>query len=97
MVFDCHHHVIKENLSDYNHPSVTKFTKLAATTWPRPEWQLVHISNGDSAFLDRYHSPHITMMPRAYKTVPWIEIEARAKEQAIAALSACWPTQSAPQ
>lgn len=91
-VFDCHHHVIKEGLDSYDHPSVAKYVKLARETWPQPEWQLVHVSNGEMAFLDRYHSLHISMMPKAFKTVPWIEVEARGKEQAIAGLCERWPT-----
>ena len=93
-VFDCHHHVIKESLDDYNHPSVAKFTKLAAETWPKKEWQVVHVSNGHEAFLDRYHSEHITMIPRAFRSVPWIEVEARGKECAIAQLRSAWPDRS---
>ena len=95
-LFDCHHHVIKEQLDDYDHPSVAKYTKLAAKTWPKPEWQVVHVSNGDSAFLDRYHSQHITMIPKAFRSVPWIEVEARGKELAIAGLRATWPTRATP-
>lgn len=95
MVFDCHHHVIKEGLDSYDHPSVAKFTKLAAATWPDPQWQVVHVSNGHVAFQDRNHSAFITMMPRAFKKVPWIEVEARAKEDAIAALRASWPASGA--
>ena len=95
-LFDCHHHVIKEQLGDYDHPSVAKYTKLAAKTWPKPEWQVVHVSNGDSAFLDRYHSQHITMIPRAFRSVPWIEVEARGKELAIAGLRATWPARATP-
>ncbi|MDQ3440991.1 MAG: UV damage endonuclease UvsE [Planctomycetota bacterium] len=83
MVFDCHHHVIKEGLDSYDHPSVEKFTKLAAKTWPDPSWQIVHLSNGSTAFADRNHSEFISAMPSAYATVPWIEVEARGKECAI--------------
>jgi UV DNA damage endonuclease len=92
MVFDCHHHVIKENLKNYDHPSVEHFTRAARKTWPNPRWQVCHISNGETAFLDRYHSQHITMMPKAFNRVPWIEVEARGKEVAIAGLRKTWPT-----
>lgn len=94
MVFDCHHHVIKEGVDSYDHPSVAKYTKLARETWPKPEWQVCHVSNGDSAFLDRYHSRQITMIPRAFREVPFIEVEARGKETAIAGLRAAWPKRS---
>lgn len=83
MIFDCHHHVVKEKLDSYDHPSVARFTKLARATWPKPEWQMVHVSNGRASFLDRGHSDLITTMPRAFATVPWIEVEAKAKERAI--------------
>ena len=96
MLFDCHHHVIKEGLDSYDHPSVAKYTKLARETWPKPEWQVVHVSNGDSAFLDRYHSQQITMIPRAFRDVPWIEVEARGKELAVAGLRENWPTTARP-
>ncbi|HEX8339874.1 MAG TPA: hypothetical protein VF624_03100 [Tepidisphaeraceae bacterium] len=96
MLFDCHHHVIKEQLGDYDHPSVAKYTKLARATWPKPDWQVCHVSNGETAFLDRYHSQHITMIPRAFRDVPWIEVEARGKELAIAGLRATWPQRAAP-
>ena len=92
MVFDCHHHVIKESLDSYDDPSVATFTERARETWrPHEAWQLAHVSNGETAFLDRYHSLHVTMMPRAFAGVPWIEVEARGKELAIAQLTANWP------
>ena len=94
MLFDCHHHVIRENLDSYDHPSVAEFTKLAAGTWPDPAWQVVHVSNGDQAFLDRYHSEKITMIPAAFRDVPWIEVEARGKEIAIKGLQESWPERS---
>ncbi|MDB5326945.1 MAG: damage endonuclease UvsE [Phycisphaerales bacterium] len=94
MLFDCHHHVIKENLDSYDHPSVARYTRLARDTWPDPQWQVVHVSNGETAFLDRYHSQQITMIPKAFRDVPWIEVEARGKEVAIAGLRADWPKRS---
>ena len=96
MVFDCHHHVIHEGLDSYDHPSVAYFTEAARETWPNPEWQLCHVSNGDAAFRDRYHSEFVTMMPRAFRDVPWLEVEARGKERAIAALRESWPDHAAP-
>ena len=46
-----------------------------------------NISNGEAAFSDRQHSEFITVMPSIYREAPWIEIEAKAKEEAIAALT----------
>lgn len=90
MVFDAHHHFCHEGLTSYDHPSVTEMFYAARSTWANPEWQLVHISNGEKAFNDRQHSELITIMPSVYREAPWIEIEAKAKEQAIARLQAEW-------
>jgi UV DNA damage endonuclease len=91
MVFDAHHHVIKERLETYEHPSVADMTRAAGGTWPDPSWQIVHLSNGRDAFADRRHSDLIARVPSAYAAVPWIEVEARGKELAIEQLRAEWP------
>ena len=83
MVFDAHHHVIYEGLDSYDHPSVAAMLAKAAMTWADPAQQLVHISNGREAFGDRSHADLITAMPACYGRAPWIEIEAKHKEQAI--------------
>lgn len=88
MVFDCHHHAIHDKLSDYEHPSLAHYTAAAEETWPDKSWQVVHVSNGATAFHDRAHSEMISSMPPAFARVPWIEVEARGKELAIAALRA---------
>ena len=90
IVFDAHHHVCHEGLNSYEHESVAEMFYAARETWANPEWQLVHISNGEEAFTDRKHSDFITAMPSVYREAPWIEIEAKAKEQAIARLQAEW-------
>ena len=90
MVFDAHHHVCHEGLDSYEHESVAEIFYAARETWANPEWQLVHISNGEEAFNDRKHSDFITAMPSVYREAPWIEIEAKAKEQALARLQAEW-------
>lgn len=90
MVFDAHHHVIHEHLDSYEHPSVGEMVAAARTTWPHPEWQMVHISNGCESFNDQRHSDLITVMPSSYREVPWIEIEAKLKEEAIAKLRSEW-------
>jgi UV DNA damage endonuclease len=90
MVFDAHHHVIHEGLDSYEHPSVAQMLAAAATTWPEKDWQLVHISNGREAFNDRNHSDLITQMPSSYYNAPWIEVEAKLKEEAIAKLRREW-------
>ena len=90
MVFDAHHHLVYENLESYNDSSVGKMLKLARTTWERPEWQLVHISNGKQHFHDTKHSDFITNMPSCFSEAPWIEVEAKQKEQAIYNLIKEW-------
>ncbi|HYN86201.1 MAG TPA: UV DNA damage repair endonuclease UvsE [Pyrinomonadaceae bacterium] len=92
MVFDAHHHVVREKLDSYEHPSVAEALAAARETWTRPEWQLVHISNGRESFGDRHHSDLITEMPSSYRLAPWIEVEAKSKEQAIDKLTADWLT-----
>ena len=91
MVFDAHHHVCHERLSSYDHPTVAELLGAARDTWPQPHWQLVHLSNGRESFTDPAHSDFIEAMPGAYHAAPWIEVEAKAKEQAIARLRAAWP------
>jgi UV DNA damage endonuclease len=95
MVFDAHHHVIHENLTTYEDASIGEIVDAARTTWPVSEWQMAHISNGRESFDDPRHSDLITSMPTAYRKVPWIEVEAKLKEEAIEKLrtymSTSWP------
>jgi UV DNA damage endonuclease len=87
MVFDAHHHVVHEKLASYEHPSVAAMFAQARTTWPDPAHQLVHISNGRTGFNDRQHADLIGTMPSCYRQAPWIEIEAKLKEEAIRGLA----------
>ncbi|HEX8611739.1 MAG TPA: UV damage endonuclease UvsE [Telluria sp.] len=88
MVFDAHHHIVHERLDSYDEPSVALMLAKARATWPDPSQQLVHISNGRSAFNDRQHADLIDVMPSCYAAAPYIEIEAKAKEAAIDKLRA---------
>jgi UV DNA damage endonuclease len=90
MVFDAHHHLVHEKLESYDHESVRSMLRAARETWPVPEWQLVHISNGRDSFGDRNHSDFIETMPAAFRDAPWIEVEAKQKELAIEKLQAEW-------
>jgi len=90
MVFDAHHHVCHEALTSYEDPSVSEMLFAARETWPVPEWQLVHISNGESHFGDRRHSQLVTVMPEVFRYAPWIEVEAKHKELAIEKLTTDW-------
>lgn len=86
MVFDNHHHVVREKLPSHDDPSVAKYVALARATWPDPNWQLVHLSNGIDGLHDARHSDLIEHFPSSYMNIPWIEVEAKGKEIAIAAL-----------
>jgi UV DNA damage endonuclease len=95
MVFDAHHHVVREKLASYDDPSVGAMLAATRTTWPVPEWQLVHISNGRESFNDARHSDFITLMPASFNSTIWIEVEAKLKEEAINQLRREWPPQLA--
>ena len=97
MVFDAHHHVIHEHLETYNDPNVAEMLAAAKTTWPVPEWQLVHISNGREFFADPRHSDLIADMPNCYYDAPWIEVEAKFKELAIDKLRKEWLAAKIPE
>ncbi len=90
MVFDAHHHLVYEKLPSYDHPSVAEALAAAKETWKHPEWQLVHISNGRESLHDCRHSDLITQMPESYRNAPWIEVEAKHKEDAIAKVTQEW-------
>jgi UV DNA damage endonuclease len=90
LVFDAHHHICHEKLDSYDSQSVAEMFYAARETWDNPDWQLVHISNGKDAFNDRKHSDLITHMPSCYRQAPWIEVEAKSKEEAIAHLRNWW-------
>ncbi|WP_135228642.1 UV DNA damage repair endonuclease UvsE [Deinococcus fonticola] len=94
-VFDAHHHVVKERLADQEDPSVREWVLRARATWTPPEWQVVHLSNGLENHQDRRHSYLITHLPSAYADVPWIEVEAKGKEVALAALMGAVPLEAA--
>lgn len=83
MVFDAHHHLVHDRLDSYDSPSVGQALSRAARTWPDAAWQLTHISNGRERFGDARHHDFISTMPSSYRDAPWIEVEAKAKEQAI--------------
>jgi UV DNA damage endonuclease len=90
MVFDAHHHICHEGLEDYNDESVEKAFWAARETWANPENQMVHISNGREKFGDRAHHDLIVTMPEVFRFAPWIEVEAKHKEIAIAKLQTDW-------
>jgi UV DNA damage endonuclease len=90
MVFDAHHHTCHEKLASYDDPSIAEFVAASRETWPDPSWQQTHISNGIDGPTDNRHSDFIDAMPASYAEVPWIEVEAKAKELAIERLRSTW-------
>ena len=90
MVFDAHHHLVHEQLASYDDASVEQALALARSTWPDPNWQLVHISNGRDSLHDPRHSDLIWDMPQSFQFAPWIEVEAKQKELAIEHLRQNW-------
>ncbi len=95
MVFDAHHHVCREKLDSYEDESVAEMFWAARETWANPANQLVHISNGRDKFQDRAHHDLIVTMPSVFRFAPWIEVEAKHKEIAIAKLQNEWLDQNA--
>jgi UV DNA damage endonuclease len=91
MIFDAHHHVVKERLGGFDDPSIAELVRLACLTWPDPSWQIVHLSNGRRGPQDSAHHDLVLEVPPSYHTVPWIEVEAKGKEVAIAHLQTYWP------
>ena len=83
MIFDAHHHVVKEKLPSLSDPSIEQWVKLARETWPDPAWQVVHLSSGREGLHDSRHHDLILDFPEALWDAPWIEVEAKAKETAI--------------
>lgn len=91
MLFDVHHHLCHEKLESYDDPSVADIFWQAQATWPDPQWQIVHVSNGREGLQDRRHHDLITQMPDVLRHAPWIEVEAKRKEVAIEQLRREWP------
>lgn len=91
MVFDIHHHLVKEKLIDYEHPGIATLLESARGTWPEAEWQIIHISNGEKSLHDTRHSEVIDIMPSAAFKAEWIEVEAKGKEMAIERLRSRHP------
>lgn len=85
MLFDWHHELCFSNHDGYDADELYVFSKLASLTWSDPSWQVQHLSNGANDLHDRKHSDLITMRPSDLSAIPWLELEAKWKEQAIAA------------
>ena len=90
MIFDAHHHVVHDKLDSFERPSIAEVFWAARETWADAANQMVHISNGRTHFNDRAHSDLIHTMPEVFRHAPWIEVEAKHKEIAIAKLREEW-------
>ncbi len=82
MVFDLHHHVVLEQISIRDR-SIPRLIERSASTWSPKAWQLVHVSSGRDGPSDPRHHDFITALPLGLDRVPWVEVEAKAKENAI--------------
>jgi UV DNA damage endonuclease len=87
MVFDLHHHVVMEKIG-VRDSSIPRFIDRAASTWSPRAWQIVHVSSGREGPSDPRHHDFITALPLGLERVPWVEVEAKAKEEAIERLRA---------
>jgi UV DNA damage endonuclease len=90
MMFDAHHHLVREKLGSYEDPSIAEFVGLARQTWNPSHWQVLHISNGHEGLHDNRHHELVGIMPSAYREAQWIEVEAKGKEVAIGYLRKHW-------
>ena len=88
MVFDVHHHIVREKLTRLDHPSIAAAVQLARATWNPKAWQLVHISSGKTGLHDAKHHALILEFPQAFRSVGYVEVEAKTKEIAIEDLQA---------
>jgi UV DNA damage endonuclease len=92
VLFDAHHHLCYEQLSSYNATSVRKNMELCRESWgTESEYFTTHISNGTTYLLNHRHSDYIEHFPLALHDVPYVEVEARAKELAIFKLKEQYP------
>lgn len=93
IVFDVHHHLIMNKLGDYDDVSHLLALETCRSTWPDPNAQVVHLSNGREGLHDRSHSDFITKMPSCFLSDRglWIEVEAKAKERVIFSLREVYP------
>jgi UV DNA damage endonuclease len=95
IVFDVHHHLVNQKLESYDDLSMSLALEGARITWPDPDMQVVHLSSGKDSLHDRTHNDFIKAVPACLiehvNKVPWIEVEAKAKELAIFDLRARFP------
>ncbi len=84
-LFDYHHELVAKSLYSYDEPTLETYRKAASVTWTNIDWAVCHLSNGAAGLHDKAHSDLISRRPTDMSRIPWLEIEAKGKEQAIAA------------
>ncbi len=88
MVFDAHHHIVHQKLTRLDDPQIEAAVQIARATWTLSEWQLVHLSSGKTGLHDAKHHELILEFPEAFRSVGFVEVEAKTKEFAIQDLQA---------
>jgi UV DNA damage endonuclease len=86
VVFDAHHETVRSRCA-INAPHLQEHAALALRTWPCPSLALAHLSNGATGIHDRRHSDLIGYAFPALRDYGWIDVEAKGKEWAVAALT----------
>lgn len=83
ILFDFHHSLISNKCTNYNDEIIAEEFELAKSTWENKKLITTHISNGHEGLLNRKHSEYIEKYPKVMLEAPWIECEARGKENSI--------------
>lgn len=83
IVFDIHHALVMHKLNTYSHKDLYHQFLLAKDTWENNNIQLCHLSNGKSFFNDRSHSDYIVNYPDFIEEIPYLDIEAKCKNESI--------------
>lgn len=87
ILFDSHHALVMSfkrfDENDYDSSRIRNWFELSRSTWTNPENQVCHISNGKDYYCDRKHSDYISEFPEHLKDCQWVEVEAKAKDDAI--------------
>jgi UV DNA damage repair endonuclease len=87
VVFDAHHETVRARCAP-DAPDLHRHAELALRTWPDPTWALGHLSNGIDGPHDRRHSDLITRVHPSLSLLPWLDVEAKGKQDAIRHLRA---------
>jgi UV DNA damage endonuclease len=83
VLFDFHHHLCMNKLSNYSNGYMEVAYEKAVNTWEDSSLVTTHISNGTTGLHDRRHSDYINLFPDFLNEVPYVEVEARSKNLAL--------------